>query len=46
LRKQLLVWRTVSREGQQEYILRGRAHVTGQAMPAEEPGMAVSTMAG
>ncbi|MDF2441423.1 MAG: hypothetical protein JWN98_2407, partial [Abditibacteriota bacterium] len=46
LRKQLLVWRTVDREGQQEYILRGRAHVTGQVLPEEQPGMAVSTMAG
>jgi hypothetical protein len=44
LRKQLLVWRTVSREGQQEYILRGRAHVSGQALPSEQPGAAVSTM--
>jgi hypothetical protein len=41
LRKQLLVWRTVSREGQQEYILKGRAHVNGQVMPQEQPGAAV-----
>jgi cell division protein FtsX len=41
LRKQLLVWRTVSREGQQEYILRGRAHVNGQPVPHEQPGASV-----
>jgi hypothetical protein len=46
LRKQLLVWRTVSREGQQEYILRGRAHISGAQMPSELPGEAVSSMAG
>ena len=33
LRKQLLVWRTVKPEQQQEYILRGRAHVRDQAAP-------------
>ena len=38
LRKQLLVWRTVKPEQQQEYILRGRAHVRDQAVaPLEEP---------
>ena len=44
LRKQLLVWRTVSREGQQEYILKGRATVSGRQdeVPQEEPGAAVS----
>ena len=36
LRKQLLVWRTVKPEQQQEYILRGRAHVREQAAPVEE----------
>ncbi len=43
LRKQLLVWRTVSREGQQEYILKGRATVSGHQdeVPAEEPGASV-----
>ncbi|MDQ3813663.1 MAG: ABC transporter permease, partial [Armatimonadota bacterium] len=43
LRKQLLLWRTIKPEGQQEYVLRGRAHVAGQAMPAEVPGAAVGT---
>ena len=42
LRKQLLVWRTVSREGQQEYILKGRAHINGQQIPTEAPGASVS----
>ncbi len=37
LRKQLLVWRTVKPEQQQEYILRGRAHIREQAAPVEEP---------
>ena len=37
LRKQLLVWRTVKPEQQQEYILRGRAHVRDQEMVVEEP---------
>ncbi len=43
LRKQLLVWRTVSREGQQEYILKGRATVSGHQdeVPSEGPGAAV-----
>ena len=43
LRKQLLVWRTVSREGQQEYILKGRATVSGHQgeVPVEEPGASV-----
>ena len=36
LRKQLLVWRTVKPEQQQEYILRGRAHIREQAAPVEE----------
>ena len=35
LRKQLLVWRTVKPEQQQEYILRGRAHVREQSAPVE-----------
>lgn len=42
LRKQLLVWRTVKPESQQEYILRGRAHITGQRVPTEEPGAVVA----
>ncbi|HEX9996384.1 MAG TPA: hypothetical protein VGB45_04510, partial [Abditibacterium sp.] len=42
LRKQLLVWRTVKPEQQQEYILRGRAHVKGQRIPTEEPGAVVA----
>ena len=37
LRKQLLVWRTVKPEQQQEYILRGRAHIREQAAPVEAP---------
>ena len=38
LRKQLLVWRTVKPEQQQEYILRGRAHIREQQVaPVEEP---------
>ncbi|HEX8833510.1 MAG TPA: hypothetical protein VF719_04880, partial [Abditibacteriaceae bacterium] len=45
LRKQLLLWRTIKPEGQQEYILRGRAHVTGQAMPSEQPGAVVGSTA-
>ena len=36
LRKQLLVWRTVKPEQQQEYILRGRAHIREQSAPVEE----------
>ena len=36
LRKQLLVWRTVKPEQQQEYILRGRAHIREQDAPVEE----------
>ena len=36
LRKQLLVWRTVKPAAQQEYILRGRAHVRDQEMPLQE----------
>ena len=35
LRKQLLVWRTVKPEQQQEYILRGRAHIREQAAAVE-----------
>lgn len=42
LRKQLLLWRVIKPEGQQEYILRGRAHISGQAIPHEEPGAAVA----
>jgi hypothetical protein len=42
LRKQLLLWRTIRPEGQQEYILRGRAHVAGEAIPAETPGALVA----
>ena len=36
LRKQLLVWRTVKPEQQQEYILRGKAHIRDQAVVAPE----------
>ena len=42
LRKQLLVWRTVKPAMQHEYILRGRAHVSGQTIPTEEPGAMVA----
>ena len=42
LRKQLLVWRTVKPAMQHEYILRGRAHVAGVAIPTEEPGAIVA----
>lgn len=42
LRKQLLLWRTIRPEGQQEYILRGRAHVAGEAIPVETPGAVVA----
>ncbi|PQV64936.1 FtsX-like permease family protein [Abditibacterium utsteinense] len=41
LRKQLLVWRTVKPAQQQEYILRGRAHLAAQKVPVEEPGAVV-----
>lgn len=43
LRKQLLLWRTIKPSGQREYILRGRAHVAGEPIPAEEPGAVVSS---
>jgi hypothetical protein len=46
LRKQLLLWRTIPSEGQQEYILRGRAHVRGDVAPLEVPGAAVGTSYG
>ncbi|RYX80553.1 FtsX-like permease family protein [bacterium] len=42
LRKQLLVWRTVKPAMQHEYILRGRAHISGQTIPTEEPGAVVA----
>jgi hypothetical protein len=45
LRRQLLLWRTIKPVGQQEYILRGRAHVTGQRLPVEEPGAMVGASA-
>jgi hypothetical protein len=45
LRRQLLLWRTIKPVGQQEYILRGRAHVTGQRVPIEEPGAVVGAPA-
>jgi ABC-type antimicrobial peptide transport system permease subunit len=41
LRKQLLVWRTVKPEVQQEYILRGRAHINEQRVSQEEPSAVV-----
>jgi len=43
LRKQLLLWRTIKREDQQEYILRGRAHVGGEVVPHEVPGAVPGT---
>jgi hypothetical protein len=43
LRKQLLLWRTIKPAGQQEYILRGRAHVRGEHIPSETPGAVVGT---
>jgi hypothetical protein len=46
LRKQLLLWRTIPREAQQEYVLRGRAHVRGHHVPVEEPGALVGSSAG
>jgi hypothetical protein len=42
LRRQLLLWRTIRPEGQQEYVLRGRAHVEGQVIPNETPGALVA----
>jgi hypothetical protein len=45
LRKQLLLWRTIKREDQQEYILRGRAHVGGEVVPHEVPGAVPGTVA-
>jgi hypothetical protein len=45
LRRQLLLWRTIKPVGQQEYILRGRAHVSGQRVPVEEPGAVVGAPA-
>jgi hypothetical protein len=42
LRKQLLVWRTIKPEAQQEYILTGRATVTGARTPVEAPGAVVA----
>jgi hypothetical protein len=45
LRKQLLLWRVIKPQGQHEYILKGRAHITGQAAPAEAPGAVVSSSA-
>lgn len=37
LRKQLLLWRTIKPADQREYVLRGRAHVSGSAVPVERP---------
>jgi len=37
LRKQLLVWRMITPQDQREYVLRGRAHVSGEEVPAERP---------
>ena len=45
LRKQLLLWRTIKPAGQQEYILRGRAHVSGAPIPVETPGATVAATA-
>jgi hypothetical protein len=37
LRKQLLVWRMITPQDQREYVLRGRAHVAGDVVPAYKP---------
>lgn len=42
LRRQLLLWRTIKPEGQQEFILRGRATIAGETVPHEVPGAVVS----
>jgi len=42
MRKQLLLWRTITPAGQHEYVLTGRALMTGQAVPLEVPGAVVS----
>ena len=45
LRKQLLLWRTIKRDVQREYILRGRAHVAHHDLPTEPVGAAITEMA-
>jgi ABC-type antimicrobial peptide transport system permease subunit len=37
LRKQLLVWRMIKPADQHEYVLRGRAHVSGEHVPTAKP---------
>ena len=44
LRKQLLVWRMIKPHDQHEYILRGRAHVAGEVVPAAKPNAQVSAV--
>jgi hypothetical protein len=44
LRKQLLLWRTIKPEDQKEYILRGRAHVSGVPIPAEKPDVELAAV--
>jgi len=44
LRKQLLVWRMIKPHDQHEYVLRGRAHVAGEVVPAQKPNAEVSAV--
>ena len=44
LRKQLLVWRMITPHDQHEYVLRGRAHVAGEVVPAEKPNVEVAAV--
>jgi hypothetical protein len=44
LRKQLLLWRTIKPEDQREYVLRGRAHVSGEPIPAERPDAEIAAV--
>ena len=44
LRKQLLVWRMITPQDQREYVLRGRAHVSGGEVPAERPDAELSAV--
>jgi hypothetical protein len=44
LRKQLLLWRTIKPEDQREYVLRGRAFVSGEAVPAARPDAEIAAV--
>jgi hypothetical protein len=44
LRKQLLLWRTIKPEDQREYVLRGRAHVSGEPIPAARPDAEIAAV--